>query len=404
MDERLERFRGYFARLEPSADPAFALKEKLYVEPPGRSLADQVAARLHLAPSSSHAAVGGIGSGKSTELLRILRKLKALEDTRVVYVDVSQRHDLDRDLEGVLLVLAGLEACRIVGASKGLEVVEARRQFARWAHDHRHFVHEDDEHEYDDRDYDDDPPGHWESTPGIITPPVPALTSLTKERIEALTVLKQALPKGVKHLILLFDSLDRLTDLEAFRAVAQNDVRALKAVGIGVVVVAPSRILYGVNRGIVDLFDQIHEQPPLDVAQDPAAADFLAEVLLRRTEETLLPGPIRAALVQRSGGVLRDLIALAQSAVEEAFLDGVDAVSEEHVARATDRFGRSLMRGLGKDELSTLQSLRRKRKFVVTDDLSQALLESRRVLEYGGPPKRHALHPTLVELLAGLES
>lgn len=397
--ERLERFREYIARLDPTG--RLKWDDRLYVEPPGRSLGDELALRLQLAPESSHLIVGGIGAGKTTQVRRALSQLEKTPDTKALYVDVSSRHDLDQDIEGVLLVLAGLALSRLVKAGDNNEVKVAQKAFREWAHGRSVFV-SDSEHEDGDWDSSDHEPGYYVKRPGVIHPPLPPLGADTEERIDALKVLLARLPDGLRHVVVGFDALDRLSNMDRFRNVVAEDVRGLRAAGIGVIVVGPSRVIYGANRPLVDIFDRLHVQPALDVSTDEASAVFLNSILSKRADESVLPRDERGALVDWSGGTLRDLLSLAHNAVEEAFIDGRDAVNAEHVSRAADRFGRSMMIGLRPAELDTLRQLQRKHAFVPTDDEDMALLESRRVLEYRGVVTRYAVHPTIAPYLKSL--
>ena len=397
--ERLERFRKYIARL----DPAGRLRQgdTLYVEPPDRSLGDEIALRLQLAPESTHLIVGGIGAGKTTQVRRALSQVEQTSDTKALYIDVSKRHDLDTDIEGVLLVLTGLAVGKIVQADKSKDVRTARKAFSDWAHGTRVFVSD---HEHDDDgggDQGDDEPGYYVSHPGVIHPPFPPLGSDTEERIQALQTLLKALPDGFKHVVIAFDALDRLS-IERFRSVVTEDIRALQAAGVAVVVVGPSRVVYGTNRPLVDIFDRLHVQPALDVEKNPDATAFFDSILAKRADETVLPSAERLALVTWSGGVLRDLLSLAHNAVEETFISGEDTVSAGHVEQAADRFGRSMMLGLRPTEVDTLRTLQRRHSFVPTDDEDMALLESRRVLEYRSGTTRYVVHPTITPHLRNL--
>ncbi|WP_129572545.1 MULTISPECIES: ATP-binding protein [Sorangium] len=400
MDSRLDRFRTYFERLDPESRPSTLLSEDRYAEPPGRATGEQLASRLQLAPWSNHLVTGPIGTGKTTQLHRAAKTLNAGGDTKAVYIDVSQHHDLDRNLAGVMVVLAGLALAKAVGKNPDDDVRAAHESFRRWAHGHREFI------PYDPRDDEDDygpdeEPGHWEHHPGVIAPPLPPLTLDSKERVNALKTLKKALPDGVSHFVVLFDSLDRLDDVEAFRRAVTDDIRALKQAGIGVVVVSPMRLLYGSNRPIIDIFDQVHIVPALDVTQ-PKERDFLLRVLAKRTDESVVGPEVREQLIDVSGGLLRDLLQLTRSSVEEAFVVGADAVAPDHVARAVDEFGRTMIFGLRMNEIDTLDGLRRFRAFVPTSDDDIALLASRRVIEYHGIVKRYAVHPAIEPLLASL--
>jgi len=368
-------------------------------------MGEQLASRLKLAPSSSHLVTGAVGTGKTTQLYRAAEVIRSAGDTCAVHVDVSRRHDLDKDLAGVLVVLAGLELAKLVGEHDSEEVEAARESFRRWAHGHREFVPDDPGDSEDDYDYDRDEheePGRWYHHPGIIAPPLSPLSFGTEEKVEALKTLKQALPDGLRHFVILFDSLDRLDDAEAFREAAIEDVRALKQAGIGVAIVGPMHLLYGPNRSIAEVFDQTHIAPAVDVHQSPEGRDFLLRVLAKRTDERVVGPEVREKLVDASGGLLRDLLQLTRSAVEEAFVAGADAVGADHVARAVDAFGRTMMFGLRKGEIDTLETLRRRSSFVPTDDDTIALLVSRRVIEYQGTTKRFALHPAIEPLVASL--
>src|SRR5438093_328334 len=107
MSNRRDRFRQYMSRLSGAAHPREAIKEGLYVARPGRAVADQIVSRLELEPASSHLIVGGVGSGKTTQLLVAQRRLREMSDTQAIFLDVSEHHDLARLQTGVLLVLAG---------------------------------------------------------------------------------------------------------------------------------------------------------------------------------------------------------------------------------------------------------------------------------------------------------
>ena len=95
-------------RLDPTGDPAQAVASGFYVPPPN-AVSQRIATRIELEPASSHLLVGGIGSGKTTELIAIERKLADVEDLFTVRIDVPSRHRLDKLKPGVLLALAAIE-------------------------------------------------------------------------------------------------------------------------------------------------------------------------------------------------------------------------------------------------------------------------------------------------------
>lgn len=103
---RRDRFREYMSRLEAAANPRLALERGFYVSRAGRGIAEQIAGRLELRPASKHLIVGGVGAGKSTQLLVAKDRLCALGDTSAIYIDVSEWQDLKKLQPGVLLTLA----------------------------------------------------------------------------------------------------------------------------------------------------------------------------------------------------------------------------------------------------------------------------------------------------------
>jgi len=242
---------------------------------------------------------------------------------------------------------------------------------------------------------------------GVLSPPRPLnehnsefpLLSTVSDRLIDLS--RPIATRGL-HVVVLFDSLDRLGDAADFEKNVAQDVAALRQAGIGVVLVGPLRCMYGTDRAIVDRFDYFYYQPCVDAQQDAASLGFLLDILRARADADILPDAPCRRLAEYSGGVLRDLITLAQAAGEEAYLGGADQITEAHVEAAADAFGRKHLLGLGSDELEVLQRVRTKGIFVQTSDKDLALLVTRRVLEYQNGRPRYAVHPTLRPLLEQL--
>jgi energy-coupling factor transporter ATP-binding protein EcfA2 len=393
------------SRLNAASHPQVAIKEDLYVKPPGRAVADRIVSRLELEPASSHLIVGGVGSGKTTQLLMIRKLLRATEDVRVSFIDISERHDLSKLQAGVLLVLAGLTLGALVKANSDQAVKSARESFTKWAHG---WFEEIEDFDIDDEP--NEPSDDWEGEPrrvvrrsGLLVPPAPPLRWDIKEKSEQLAVLRQASTEMYPHIVFLFDSLDRLTGMAPFAALIEQDLRAIRAAGIGVVTVGPLQTMYTTGRPLAEKFDRFYHQSVVDVEKNQSGHRFLTQVLRRRVEENLLSTAGVRRTVELSGGVLRDLISLARAAGEEAYTAGANQVRKRHVDKAGDAFGRTLMLGLDKDELSVLQRVRTAGQFVPTSDKDLALLITRRVLEYANGRSRYAVHPTLRPLLKQLE-
>jgi hypothetical protein len=350
----------------------------------------RVAAELELAPASTHLIVGGIGSGKTTELLMTERRLLELEDVLTVYVDVSKQHDIAKMVPGALLAQVTLAVADVVAAIDPTSPhVSAARKVAHgtWRG-------------LDQSDFGDD--SHlMEYVPGVLQPPYPLEEDVarTKAPLEGLLI---PIRQHRRHLVVLLDGLDRMSDLAMLERLVAQDVKVLSALGLGVVLVGPLRALYGLDRLLAQRFDSLHIQPWIDVTDNPANRAFLVDVLTRRAKDALDPPGIEA-LVDASGGVLRDLLALAQSALVEVYMSGHDRIGSHDVDDAVDAFGRKHLQGLRPAELEVLQRVRTQGTFVETSEDDLALLMTRRVLAYrSGDRPRYAVHPTISHLLMQL--
>lgn len=400
--DRLARYREFMRQLDLT-DAEEVIRKGMYVAPAEGGVAERLVPSVALRPYASHVLVGGIGAGKTTQLLVAADLIQArCPDTWAVYVDVSRRHRLAELTPGVLVALAGLVIEGIVRPNvmaprfgkQPSEVHLALDRVRRWAkgeHVHPAYL-EDGAYEGDAMVWVD----------GLLKPPEP-LSEQLSGNLDDIETLRDALPEGKRNVTVLFDSLDRLEDVDTFIRCVEQDLRALRRLGIGVVMTAPLQAMFGAKRADLDRFDVVLQQPAVDVTNDASGLAFLTDVLARRAPNGLLSSDAAEALSRASGGVLRDLIGLARSAVEEAYMRGADAVDVDSVRLAIDRFGRKRMLGLRSNEIDLLDRVRRTGRFVPTTDDEVALLVTRRVLEYEEDGTRFAVHPTLVPLIESLK-
>ena len=384
---RRERFRSYMASVDPASNPSTAIERGYFVDRPG-SIASQIVGRFEIEPTARQLIVGGIGSGKTTQLLVSTIGLNDISDISATYIDVGQHQDLGKVGPGCLVALASRE---LLNSFKEVEKSLSQR-VSGWLHGQWN------EGEGDFDNYSD----AW--IPGIISSPEPDWTSIHQYHVDDLKTLSQAAIAEGKHPVFLFDSMDRMSDNAAFSRVVEEDVAALHACGVGVVLVGPLRSLEGFGRIDADRFDHLHIQAPIDVRTDEWGHNFLEIVLGRRAAEDMLPAEVRSELVLWSGGVLRDLMSLAKLAGEEAYLDGAEAISVDHVRRAADRFGRSLLMGLQQDDLDKLKQVHGSGRFVQVSPSDIALIATRRILEYREQTSSYAVHPAIAPLLADVGS
>jgi len=373
MNERRDRFRQAMARFEPSGDPLEALSRGLYVAEPVQSVAQQILARLELRPQSSHLVTGPIGSGKTTQLRVLEKSLKESDEFWPIFADITT-HGNELAAEGKLIkhVVDDLKKLRGQELAAGAQFSKGEGAF-------------------------------------IVALRLLALLAAasSENNPPSATVIEKAIKQELSTLsrkpVLLIDSLDRLSHA-VFAELCDQDLAKLRE-HIAIVVVAPPAIMYGAARETAERFDYFTRQTAKDPREDPKMHAFLLQVIRLRAEEALLPETSCNHLVLASGGILRDLIALTQLALEEAYVAGHAGVEPSDVARAADTFGRKHIIGLDSQELSTLQRVRKHGTFVRVNDSDMGLLVTRRVLEYADDrgATRFAVHPTLIPLLEQLD-
>jgi energy-coupling factor transporter ATP-binding protein EcfA2 len=380
------------ARMAAAAPPRLAIEQQMYVPPP-RPLANTLVRHLEIEPTGRHLVVGGIGSGKTTQLLLATQVLNAMPDMCAAYIDVSSKQDLVKLKPGCLVALAGLALLEHLPPD-----TTGRKVFTDWANG---FECEPWELEYHD--------GGFVEVAGAVTPPERAWRDIHAEHVRQLAIFANELHTSGRSFVALFDSLDRTSNREGFMQLVEQDIAALHSCAIGVVLIGPLRSLEGFGRLEVDRFDKLHMQAPVDLDQDPVGRAFdqdpvgrafLFHVLRARAEESILPDDSARAIVTASGGVLRDLISIAKAAGDEAYLAGADQIDLGHVAAASDAFGRSMMVGLHASEIAALKHVHSGGGFVWTSNDDVMLVATRRVLQYPGPPARYLVHPAIGPLLA----
>jgi hypothetical protein len=417
--QRRERFRAYMQAFNPTAPPQDAIEAGLVCEDLHGSLFRKLASRADLEPGSQQLLVGGVGSGKTTELILAARWLDREGHVLPLYIDISAETDLSSLNSGALLASFGLYLDqRLLGqltplareGGPGEKLKQAYRKVREYAYG---------KHEIGMGMVGASPEGLWAGTdvaearladafitiaevPGKLkSPALPALGRDVEEIRGPLEQFLGAARDAQKEVVGIFDGPDRLLDPTKFWSVASQDLRLFRELKVSVVSTAPLSVLFGagIGQSVSDRFDVVHHMPV--VAVDPRCG-LLRYVVEKRRGYELLSDADADLICLYSGGVLRDLISLVRDAAVEAYAAGHDSITSQDIENVGQQLGSGYLRGLGPAEIKKLRHLEKSKSFDVSQAGSLELLLTRRVLEYSSTDFR--VHPALLSVMPPAEA
>jgi len=403
---RRDKFRAYMQAFNPTAPAWEAIRAGLVLENLHQYLYRNLAARADLEPGSQQLLVGGVGSGKTTELILAGRWLNKRSQVLPFYVDVSTETDLSSLNSGALIAGFGRQLGRRLAEGPDAKGhTDERRQklkdsYAKvtdYAYGKTELLLADENDLWVEdaiSEGGDVPPRrhYWHEVPGKLKPPLPPLNRDIQEVRAPLEDLLFTAKEVHKDVVIIFDGLDRLLDATKFWSVVHQDLRLLRELKVSVIVTAPLSVLFGVGVGqsISDFFDRVHH---LTVIPSDSASTSLESVLEKRGVTNLLD-PAKAYLIcNYSGGVLRDLISLARDAAEETYVSDRDFITVPDIEKVGRQLGTGYLRGLGTEAINALLHLESSKSFDLSQPSNVELLLTRRVLEYSSTDFR--VHPAL---------
>jgi hypothetical protein len=397
----------------PTAPARDVIAAGMVLEDLQKNLHRSLAARADLEPGSQQLIVGGIGSGKTTELLLAEQSLSKGTKALAIFIDVTAETDLSGFNSGALLASFGLHLVRAITAKLhgSLSIADQKlirasylklRDFGFGKTEQVFVPYDEPEYDYEGDDEEEEGlSGYYDivRTPGKLTPPMPALQRDIQTATQELNNVIQVLSNFDLDVVVFFDGLDRLLQPEKFWAVVDQDFRALRSLRVAVLSTAPISVLYGAGKQVADHFDRVHHIAPL---VSSAGEDQLRNVIEKRQGTDLLAAATTTMICGASGGVLRDLITLARDAGEEAYIAGGDRIEAHHAEATIRQLGTSYLRGLGTDQLEALRQLHATKSFDLSSSLNIQLLVTRRVLEYSSTEFR--VHPALLPIIPEAET
>jgi hypothetical protein len=382
------------AAFEGAANPSEAIESGYYVHAPGKLLVDNISNRIALRPSSSHLLLGGIGSGKTTQLLVACQQINEIEDIHAIYIDVSQYTDISKITSGVLTAIAGLEIANIMKDNEDKNIKQSINLIRKLAHGY----------EEEKLQFPKLPQFPVQDVVKVkheaIIPNRSEGYGINLQLVRKVSELAKATSEKYGNLVILFDGLDRLDDTKTFMQLVYSDAKAISSAGIGLVLVGSLTAIYGNYHDTVDKsLDYFCYQPFFDVENDPEAYNFFEKIIQTRSSDNFIEEPAIKALIRFSGGVLRDFITLTQASIEETYLSGEDKVQQKQVLKAVDSTGRNQLLGISDSELKIIKNILQTGTFIPRTDEDLRLLVRRVILEYRYPKLRYAVHPAIKPLI-----
>ena len=454
MSERLQRFRKLMAAFEGTSNTQHAIERGYYVDLPNNPMAE-ITRRIEVRPASLHLLLGGIGSGKTTQLLLAQEHLNQLEGFNAIYVDVSLYTDISKIERGALIAIAGLEIIKFLDNKKQSDLLlsqhiqavydsaggnkktkeaqfpipDTLKKLEKHLEDdlkNRMFPgyrpeKTEDKNKFEKDKFQQDKlqvsqqlleiyklkyalitenksNDQASNSKGLL---VSQNQEVDNKLIEAFSNLSKSALEKNGEIVFILDGLDRLNNSQTFIDSVLNDVMEILQFGIGVVLVGSIPIAY--QKGIEKFSSYLHYFPYLNVAEDAEVRKFFLNILATRDSDNFITSEAKEFLITQSGGVLRDLMSLSQSAIEEAYVDGSDNITLEHTQEAVTSLARSKFMGLTDENLKMLQQVVSQKNFTPRTPEDLELLLTGHILEYRHPRKHFAVHPVLIPLIQGIQ-
>ena len=401
--DRRQVYRPFLERLNPIASLRDVVDRDLIV-PRDHDPRDAGQPPIHaafadaaeLSRGTQMALVGGIGSGKTAELLLTQRVLNRHSDAVNIFVDLANYTDLSELNTGAILATIGMRLyshLKKANEKPPEEVTSAHTKLRELAFGKTTWVPVEDWQGYDEGEE-----AVRVDVPGLVRLRFPALRREVREVKDLLQSIASPLLENDAQITLLIDGLDRLIRAERFREYAEQDLQALTGTKMTVIVVAPLLLWYDKSRFLQDYFDLVKHIPA--AAADPGDSAFLRQILERRGALELMDRAEVTSIAKYSGGVLRDLLTLARSAAEYAYRDDQDRIGRKHVWAAIKQLGNRYLVGLGITHKHRLRRLAVNKEFPIEDSTARELLVNRQVLEYFSRGREFfAVHPALAKVL-----
>ncbi|GIX47652.1 MAG: hypothetical protein KatS3mg131_1863 [Candidatus Tectimicrobiota bacterium] len=381
-----------------------------YVERPPDSRVDRLLDELLLDDSEDDKTLfsGQQGAGESTELHRLS---EALQDSHItIFFNAEKMLNLGDVHYADLLVLLGLEGYR-EARNRDIPADDEKAQALRFWYEER-FLEQDESQRLRSE-------VSGEVTMGVLrigarlsqeepfrqtvrAKTEAGLADLLDRLNGLLTDLRQ---RFGRRILVVVDGLDKVYDLRRAVDLFLYGANALVAPACRIIYTIPYPLFYSPD------FQQVRQQfhrnyllPNVKVQERrgtpyPPGREMLRQVLLRRVSEALIAPEALEALIEASGGLIRELLRLARLAVASAQSHKEGRVTLDDVAEARREVRNSFRRILKAEDYRHLWRLRETRRLdELPPEAADKLLHNLSVLEYDGE-SWWDVHPAVKELM-----
>ncbi len=207
-----------------------------------------------------------------------------------------------------------------------------------------------------------------------------------------------------RRVLFVIDGLDRIRSIERSKELFV-DSQLISQLACPVVVCAPFALRYHPSAVAVRGFEPLAlvNEPVLsheDPTQHGEGVHFFCELFARRTAdlsgETLIARPLLEEMAYRSGGRTRDFVRFIQELAKEAWLTDVPAATQELVQKVLDHQRRIRETGLNKGHIELLESIANDPEHrLPANPLAQELLSYQLLLPYPNESEWYYPHPLL---------
>ncbi len=382
-----------------------------YVERPPDSRADRVLDELRMDASEDDKTLfsGQQGAGESTELYRLEQMLQA-DEHLTIFFSADQALNLGDLHYTDLLVLLGLEVYQ-VGRRQGISASDRKAQdLLFW---YRERVLEQDEAERLQSEV------GAEINLGLIrlaarlaqdapfreTVRARAEAGLSDLLVRLNDLLQEIRNRAGRRILVIVDGLDKVYDLRQAASLFLYGANALLAPACRVIYTVPFPLFY--SPDFQQVRQQFHRQFLLPNIKThtrqgepyPAGRNMLKEVVLRRIHHDLITEKALDALVEASGGLLRELMRLARYSILAVRRRNGNRILPQDILQARREVRNTFRRILHEEDYAALwQVYNTKRINALEPDLADRLLHNLSVLEYNGDTWWD-VHPAVRDLL-----